>query len=112
LLVVGLVIFLLAALAAVILYKQLPARFAGLPSPEAERQRVKRMSIEETRLYFQRVILPGIEVYEQSGVKGRRNEVYLGVATLAGLGAIGLILIGVGVAGIVRGRAGSYSRNT
>ena len=30
--------------------------------------------------------------------------VYLGMAALAGLGAIGLILAGVGVAGIVRRR--------
>lgn len=100
----GLVVFLLAAIAAVILYEQFPAHFAGLPAPEWERQRVKRMSVEDTRRYFQRWILPGIEIYEQSGIQGRRSVVFLGMATLAGLGAIGLMLAGVGVAGIVRRR--------
>ena len=61
-LVAGLVVFLLAAIAAVILYIQFPTHFAGLPSPEAERQRVKSMSTLETMRYFHQWILPGIEI--------------------------------------------------
>jgi hypothetical protein len=100
----GLIILLLAAISAVILYEQFPSHFVGLPSPEAERQRVKSMPLQETRLYFHRWILPGIDIFEQSGVQSRRSMVYLGMATVAGLGAIGLILVGVGAAGIVRRR--------
>jgi len=103
-LVVGLVVFLLAAIAAVILFEQVPAHFSGLPSPDAMRQTIKRMSIEESRWFFHHRILPGIEVYEQPAIQSKRSMVYLGMATLASLGAIGLIVAGVGVAGIVRRR--------
>jgi len=103
-LVAGLAVFLLAALAAIILYVQFPTHFAGLPSPEAVRQHVKSMPTQETMQYFHRWILPGIEIREPPVFQNRRNMVYLGMATLAGLAAVGLILAGVGVARIVRRR--------
>lgn len=103
-LVAGLAVFLLAAIAAVILYIQFPPHFAGLRSPDDERKLVERMSTLETMRYFQQWILPGIDIPEQGGFQSTRSMVYLGMATLAGLGAIGLVLVGIGVAGIVRRR--------
>ena len=100
----GLVVVLLAAIAAAILYNQFPTHFAGMRSPEAERQFVKRLSTRQTKEYFHRWILPGINVYEQSEVQGKRSEVYIGMGILAGVGAIGLILVGIGIAGIARRR--------
>ncbi len=103
-LVAGLVVCLLAAIAAVILYTQFPAHFAGIASPEKVRQHVKGLSPQGTRQYFHQWILPGIDIPEQAVVQSKRSSVYLGMAALACLGAIGLILAGVGVAGIVRRR--------
>jgi hypothetical protein len=103
-LVVGLVLVLLAAITAIILDRQFPTRFAGLPSPETERQFVRSLPTVDTIRYFRQGILPGIEIHEHSGRESRRNMVYLGLTALAGVGAIGLILVGVGVAGIVRRR--------
>ena len=68
------------------------------------RQHVKSLSPQETRLYFHRWILPGIDIAEQVGVQSKRSTVYLGMVIVACLGAIGLVLAGVGVAGIVRRR--------
>ena len=98
----GLVLFLLAAIAAVLLYNQFPTHFAGLPTPEAERQRVSRMSPEGARRYFHQSVVPGIRLYERPETQSRRSMVYLGMATFAGLGAVGLILVGIGVSGIIR----------
>ena len=103
-LVAGLVVCSLAALAAVILYIQFPAHFAGLPSPETVRQHVKGLSTLETRRYFHQWILPGIDISEQAEVQSKRSMVNLGMAAIACLGAIGLILAAVGVAGIARRR--------
>ena len=55
----------------------------------------------ETMRYFHGRILPGIELRESAEVKNQRSRVYLGMATLAGLAAIGAILMVVGIAGIV-----------
>ena len=101
-LVAGLVVVLLAAIAAAILYIQFPAHFAGMPSPETVRQHVKSMSIKDTRFYFHRWLEPGIDISERADVQRNRSQVYLGMAALAVLAAIGLILAGVGAAGIVR----------
>jgi len=103
-LVAGLVVVLLAAVAAIILYRQSPTYFVGLPSPEAERQFVERLPILATLQYFHQRILPGIDIPEPAWVQSKRSMVSLGMATLSGVGAIGLILLGVGVAGIVRRR--------
>jgi hypothetical protein len=102
---VGLVVFLLAAIAAVIVQGQIPVQhLVGFRSPEAERQWVKGLSLVDSIQYFQQRILPGIEIPEQSGSQSQRSMVYLGLAALAGLAAVGLILAAVGVAGIVRRR--------
>jgi hypothetical protein len=103
-LVVGLAVVLLTAIAATILYMQFPAHFRGLSAPETVRERIKKVSTLTTIRYFHEVILPGIDFPEQPGREGKRSIVYLGMATLAGVGAIGAILAGVGLAGIVRRR--------
>jgi DNA-directed RNA polymerase subunit RPC12/RpoP len=104
-LVAGSVVFLLAAIAATILYRQLPPRLGGLPpSPDAARQYVKGLSPLQTLDFFHRQILPGIEIHEQADVQRKRNMVYLGLGAIATVGAIGLILVATGVAGIVRRR--------
>ena len=95
---------------AVILYTQFPAHFAGIASPEKVRQHVKGLSPQGTRQYFHQWILPGIDIPEQAVVQSKRSSVYLGMAALACLGAIGSILAGVGVAGIVGG--GEHVRKT
>ncbi len=100
----GLVLVALAGIAAVILDTQFPAHFGGLPSPEAERQHVKSLSTLQTMEYLHARLLPGIDYYERAAVQSRRTAVYLGMAALAGLGVIGLLLVAVGIAGIVRGR--------
>ncbi len=100
--VAGSVVFVLATIAAVILYRQFPAPFVGLPSPQAERQFVQSLPTLETIRYFRLRILPGIDIAEPAGSQRQRGMVNLGLAALAGLGAIGLILTGVGLAGIVR----------
>lgn len=104
LLVTGLVLLLLAAIAAVILYGQFPAQFAGLPAPEAERQRVESMSILERMRYFHQRILPGIELREPPMFQSKRNMLNFAMTTLGGLAVIGVILAGIGIAGIVRRR--------
>jgi len=98
------VVVLLTVVAAVILYHQFPAHFAGLRSPEAERQIVKSLSTLETKLYFEKWILPGIDIPEPAWVQSQRSMVSLGMAALSCVGAIGLILLGVGATGIVRRR--------
>ncbi len=103
-LVAGLVVVLLAVIAAIILYHQFPTYFAGLRSPEDERKLVKSLSTLETKLYFEKWILPGIDIPEPAWVQAQRSMVSLGMAAMSGVGAIGLILLGVGVAGIVRRR--------
>lgn len=100
----GLVVVLLAVIAAVILYTQFPGHFRGLPSPEVESQHVKGMSTLQTMDYFHRRILPGIDYFERADVQGRRDMVYLGMAALAGLALVGVVLVAVGIAGIVRRR--------
>jgi len=102
--VAGLVIVLLAAIVAIILCTQFPAHFGGLPSPEAVRERVKGMPTLATMKYFHQWILPGIDIREQAGSERRRKMVYLGMASVAGVGAIGLILVGIGLVGVVRRR--------
>jgi hypothetical protein len=92
----------LSAIAAIILCRQLPAPFAGLLLPQAEEHRVMSMSTLEVRQYFHQWILPGIEIPQRAGVESQRSIAYLGMAALAGVGTIGLILAGVGLAGIVR----------
>ena len=103
-LVTGLVLVLLAVIAAVILYRQFPSRLGGLRSPEAEQQRVKGLTTLETIWYFRQRILPGIEIPESPEVQRKRSMVYLGLAAVGGMGAIGLVLAGVGIAGIARRR--------
>ena len=75
-----------------------------MPSPQEEREFVKSLTTVKTFQYFRQGILPGIEIREQPGRESRRKMVYLGMAALAGVGAIGMILAGVGIAGIVRRR--------
>ena len=104
-LVAGLVIVLLAAIAAAILYIQFPTHFAGLRTPEQEREFVKSLPPLETMRYFRTRILPGIEIYEWAGIQRKQNIVNLGMASLAILAAIGMILVGVGITGIVRRRS-------
>jgi hypothetical protein len=58
----------------------------------------------KTLAYFRAQIQPGIDIYPPAAIQDNRNRVYLLMATVAGLGAVGLILAGVGVAGIVRRR--------
>ena len=101
-LVAGLVLLLLSATATVILYLQYPAHFVGLPPPEAERQRVQGMSTVQTMQYFEQWILPGIDLREAGSIQNRRSMVYLGMVPLAGVGAIGLILMAVGWARMSR----------
>jgi hypothetical protein len=101
-LVAGLVVFLLAAIAAIILYPQLSQRRAGRASPEDVRQYVKSLPLRESIKYFHLYILPGIDSPEPPEVERKRNMVYLGMGASAAVGAIGLILAAVGVAGIVR----------
>ena len=103
-LVTGLIVVLLAALIAIILYVQFPAHFRGLSSPETVRQRVKSVSTLTTMRYFHEVILPGIDFREQPEREGKRSMVYLGMATLAGVGAIGMVFVAIGITGIVRRR--------
>jgi len=98
----GLVLLLLAAIAAAIFYSQIPKPFAGLSSPEIERQRVERLSTMKTILYFRQVILPGIELHDRPGLEGRRSSAYLGLSVTAVLGAIGLLLAAIGGMGIMR----------
>jgi hypothetical protein len=104
-LVAGLAVLLLAALAAAILYEQFPPHFAGLPSPEAVRERIKQMSLQDTRAYFHRAIEPGIEISEGPVVDRERSMADLGMAAVGGVAAVGLILVGIGVALRVGGRA-------
>jgi hypothetical protein len=108
----GVVVLLLAGIQAVILYRQLPAQFARLPTPEAEAQRVKKMSTVELKVYFHQVILPGIELPERAGNQSKRSMVYLGMASLSVFGAIGLILAGIGIAGIIRRRRAPVRKPT
>jgi hypothetical protein len=103
-LVAGVVLFVLAAIAADILYRQFPSLYPGLRSPQAEEQYVKSLSTLETMKYFRMQILPGIEIYQPAEIQNKRARVYLLMAAVAGLGAIGLILATVGVVGIVRRR--------
>ncbi len=103
-LVAGVTVIVLAAIAAIILDRQSPARFPGLRPPEAQREFVKKLSLLHTVLYFRQVILPGIEISEAPGRENARKMVSLGMAALAGVGAIGLILVGVGISGLVRRR--------
>ncbi len=103
-LVAGLVVFLLAAIAAIILYRQLPPRLAGLPSPEEGREFVKGLSPLRTIEFFHKRILPGIEIREPPEFQRRRSRAYIGMAVAAVVGTIGLMLMTVGVAGIVRRR--------
>ncbi len=98
----GLVVVLLAGIAAIILNAQYPAHFRGLPDPEAERQYIEGLSTLKTMEYFHTRLLPGIDYYERAEVQSRRSTVYLGMAALAGLGLIGLVLVAVGIVGIVR----------
>jgi hypothetical protein len=99
------VICLLAVLAAVIICRQLPTRMGGLPTPEEMRQRIGHLSPQQTRQFFHEVLLPGIEFREQADFQSHRTIVYLGLGTAAAFGAIGLILVASGVAGIVRRRS-------
>ena len=96
------VVILLAAIAAIILYHQFPTYFAGLRPPETERQLVKSLSTLETKQYFEKWILPGIDIPEPAWIQSQRSMVSLGMMAMSGVGAIGLILLGIGVAGIVR----------
>jgi hypothetical protein len=104
LLVAGGLVCLLAVIAAVIVYRQLPARMGGLPTPEEMRQRIGQLSPQQTRQFFHEVLLPGIEFREQAEFQSHRTIVYLGLGTAAAFGAIGLILVGSGVMGMVRRR--------
>ncbi|MGO9114100.1 MAG: hypothetical protein ACLP9L_33205 [Thermoguttaceae bacterium] len=54
--------------------------------------------------YFHQWILPGIDIREFGGSESKRKMVYLGMATVAVVGAIGLILAGFGIVGVVRRR--------
>jgi hypothetical protein len=103
-LVAGLAVFLLAAIAAIILYRQLPPRLAGLPSPEEGRELVKGLPPVDTIRFFRTRIKPGIEIREPPEFQRRRSRVYLGLAATAVVGTIGLILVTVGVAGVIRRR--------
>ncbi len=103
-LVIGIVIVLLAAAGAAIVYRQIPTHFFGVRSAEAERQFVKSLGVGRAIIYFHQQIRPGIDAPQEEVVRSERNKVYLGLAPFAGVGAIGLILAGVGVAGIVRPR--------
>ena len=98
----GLAVFLLASITAVILYLQFPPHFAGLAPPEVVRERVKQMSTQETRVYFHQLIEPGIELREGTVVERNRSMAYLGMDGAVGVGVIGLILMGVGLALRVR----------
>ena len=104
LLVAGLVVLLLAAIAAAILHGQFSDQFGRLRPPEAERQFVEGLSTLKTIQYFQQWILPGIDIHEQAGFQIKNSTVYLGMEVLTGLGTIGLILAAIGVVGIVRRR--------
>ena len=97
-LVAGLAVLLLSAIAASILYLQFPAHFPGIRSPEEVRQRIKQMSIQETRIYFHRWIEPGIEISEGTAVDSKRGMAYFGMVAAGAVAAIGLILIGIGLA--------------
>ena len=98
LLVVGIVVLLLAAAGAAIEYRQLPTHFRGLRSPEAERQFVKGLGVGPTIIYYYQRIRPGIDAPQEEFVRSERNKVYLALTPFAGVGAIGLILAGVGIA--------------
>ena len=104
LLVAGLIILLLAAAGALIVYLQFPTHFRGVPTPEAVRQHVKRLTPAETIVFFRSNILPGLEAPQEGPVQAARSKVYIGLAALGGLGGVGLILTGAGVAGMVRRR--------
>ncbi len=103
-LVAGLVVCLLAVIAAAILYRQFPTKFAGFPSPEEVRQHIKGLSPVATIQYFNARIQPGIEIPEPPEYQSKRNMVYVGMAISAGVAAIGLFLAGIGIAGVVRRR--------
>ena len=107
LLVAGFVVLLLAAIAAAILYGQFPRHFARFRSPQSEQQFVKSLPTLETMRYFHQRLLPGLESSEEVGSQSKRSIVYLGMIMLAGLGAIGLILVAAGITGIVRRRSRS-----
>jgi hypothetical protein len=99
--VAGIAILALAAIAGTILYKQMPTRFPGLRTPDEERKYIQSMPPEVSIQYFHQRLLPGIEYYEQAEFQSRRDKVYIGLAVLAGIGVIGLILVAIGAAGIV-----------
>ena len=101
-LVAGLVILVLAAVAAIILYRQLPTRVVA--APEEVRQYLRSLPTEDTIQFFHRRLLPGIEMREQGEFESSRGKIYLGLAALAAFGAIGLLLAAIGFAGIARKR--------
>lgn len=103
-LVVGLMVFVLAVIVAIVLYRQIPPRFAGIPSPEAEREIIKHLSLVQKMLFFHHSILPGIEIPQQAQARSESTGLYLGLAAMAGLGAIGLIFAGIGAAKLGRRR--------
>ena len=103
-LVAGLVVFLLAAIAAVILYRQIPTA----TSPDFDRRRPRGSGSRacrpmETIQYFHRGFCRGSRSPSRPELQSQRSMVYLGMAAWP-LGAVGLILAAVGVAGIVRRR--------
>jgi hypothetical protein len=100
-LVAGTIIFVLAAVAAVTIYWQIPTRYK---SAEEIRQMVGRKTTWQTVQYFHGELLPGIELREREIYEAPREQALIGVAALAGLGAIGLILAAVGVVGLARKR--------
>jgi hypothetical protein len=102
LLAAGLLLIVLAAGVVGILYLQLPARYGGRFSPEAEARGVQRLSTAASIMYFRRVIEPGIEITEQADVQSDRSRVLIGMSSASVFAAIGLILMGIGIAGRFR----------
>ena len=97
----GLVVCLLAAIAAAIVYGQIPPKLAGIRSPEAERQLITRMLTLETMHYFHAQIRPGMDIPEPPQQQRTRSTAYVGMGLVAALGTIGFILAAVGIAGLV-----------
>jgi hypothetical protein len=101
-LVVGMLIFVLATLAAGIVYWQTPP--ARYKTPSEIREMVGKKTTLQRIQYFHDNLLSGIELREREELQAPHERAMLGEVVLGGIGAIGVVLAVVGGVGLVRKR--------
>jgi hypothetical protein len=101
-LVAGAFLCVLAAIAAVIIYRQLPTR--QIAGPEQVRAYLLKLPTQETRRFFHERLLPGIDLRDAPEIESAHNKAYLGLGALGAVGAIGAILVAIGCSRMVRRR--------